>query len=687
MRRAAWLAAVAAVVCLGVACGPTTPDGEQPDAGGIPPAQCTANADCPPAQQCEAGTCTTAAALTLATSMLPRAVAGQPYAAALEVTGGAGPFRFSISQRAPALAWLSLEAATGRLSGIPPSALTQDAAVQLLVVDDTRQRAERTFLLGVDACAAGQPVACAKPLADGACGVGQGQCVDGKVVCEATAPSTSVDTCGAECGACGDAGNACNGGKCTCGSTGAACGEGELCCGAGAAATCVKADSDAANCGTCGNACPSGSNTQGVCVAGRCESACRDGFDTCVQTQACGTSLRTTQNCGACGNTCSPTQADTCVDAGGGFYACACGAQLGGCGPGMNCCGQDALGGVRCADLQSGRLVATGGTQQVLDCGACGKACAAIQGHAAPECAAGACQDKCEPGWADCSVPQGTSPKNCSVELASDKNNCGACGHKCVDPANGVASCQEGQCVVACTSGYGVCTNTGDTCIDFSQPTSCGTCGNKCPAPAVLGAGTKDTGCCKAWDAATNSCKERCVAGTGADTCSCKYTCQPGFGDCNQADGNLDGCETSVATDKQNCGACGTVCPGATRPDVACQAGACVTVCGGSVRDCDLQLDNGCETDVNTNAAHCGACGTVCPAPGPHTVPVCTNGSCGYTCEAGWVNCDGSPANGCETSETAETCISCGPTGRCCASACGTPVCDYDVATRRYTCG
>jgi hypothetical protein len=52
-----------------------------------------------------------------------------------------------------------------------------------------------------------------------------------------------------------------------------------------------------------------------------------------------------------------------------------------------------------------------------------------------------------------------------------------------------------------------------------------------------------------------------------ADTCG--FTCRAGFGDCNLNPN--DGCESNLANDPLNCNACGNACP----PDHTCNAGAC----------------------------------------------------------------------------------------------------------------
>ncbi len=55
--------------------------------------------------------------------------------------------------------------------------------------------------------------------------------------------------------------------------------------------------------------------------------------------------------------------------------------------------------------------------------------------------------------------------------------------------------------------------------------------------------------------------------------------------------------------------------------------------------------------DLSSDPNNCGTCGMPC-ARGPHQTATCSSGTCGYTCEAGFVDVDGSPATGCECSPT-----------------------------------
>ena len=131
--------------------------------------------------------------------------------------------------------------------------------------------------------------------------------------------------------------------------------------------------------------------------------------------------------------------------------------------------------------------------------------------------------------------------------------------------------------------------------------------------------------------------------------------CVIGFRLCGAECRNLD-------ADPANCGACGTVCAG------ACVSGRCAAVC------------------ASMTPGNC--CGVACDFA--HATGVCTAGVCTLgACAAGFGNCDGVAVNGCETNLTtsAANCGACGApcaAGRSCiASACDT--CDRDSDGRRAT--
>lgn len=63
-----------------------------------------------------------------------------------------------------------------------------------------------------------------------------------------------------------------------------------------------------------------------------------------------------------------------------------------------------------------------------------------------------------------------------------------------------------------------------------------------------------------------------------------------------------------------HCGRCGDICPWGSRGAATCSAGACGLRCDAQFGDCDGLLGSGCETDLRTAVAHCGACGHACGA-------------------------------------------------------------------------
>jgi hypothetical protein len=96
--------------------------------------------------------------------------------------------------------------------------------------------------------------------------------------------------------------------------------------------------------------------------------------------------------------------------------------------------------------------------------------------------------------------------------------------------------------------------------------------------------------------------------------------------------------------------------------------------CNAGWGNCDGFAANGCETRLMLDDPyHCGDCFVVCDPPG-----ACVSGRCVPFCNAGWGNCDGVPSNGCETPLT--TLANCGSCGTVCELAnagesCATGVC------------
>jgi len=110
----------------------------------------------------------------------------------------------------------------------------------------------------------------------------------------------------------------------------------------------------------------------------------------------------------------------------------------------------------------------------------------------------------------------------------------------------------------------------------------------------------------------------------------------------------------------------GTVDAGEDRPgvvDVGAEAGP---IDAGS----DVPLDAGPMDALPTGCTSITAgncCGVACPTPA-HGVAACLGGRCGVAnCEANYGDCDGDPANGCET-DTRATTAHCGACGAACSA-------------------
>ena len=179
-------------------------------------------------------------------------------------------------------------------------------------------------------------------------------------------------------------------------------------------------------------------------------------------------------------------------------------------------------------------------------------------------------------------------------------------------------------------------------------------------------------------------------------------------------------CDVNLLTDRNNCGACGVVCPKMSKgASFECVDGECVMSCHIEelADDCDGIVDNGCETsivdddncrtcgnkcpagtpcvdrgfydigcgckkgeiycpdkfppclDASSDDMNCGACDRVCEPtkdgslpPYPNTYYGCIKGECGgIKCTEYRGDCDGKAENGCETVvKTNENCGGCG---------------------------
>ncbi len=327
--------------------------------------------------------------------------------------------------------------------------------------------------------------------------------------------------------------------------------------------------------------------------------------------------------------------------------------------------------------------------------------------------AMGACPtNECPAGRTTC--PNSRFP--CDVDLSSDNNNCGACGHYCpgkeeLGSAFGMATtCVDGVCQPVCVrrancngdwedgcevdtdndrkncGGCGVECADNEKCGTLGSPgvcicgieKSCGECGRICPPPPP------DLPAFPAWwHAGYTECNQlngKCwdrACGVTQDPTTNELT---KWMDCNDdflvpliPDPAGNGCETNITSDPDNCGGCGVKCG----PGEWCRAGLdlighCQCLCG---HDCQKFKDD---------PSNCGGCNVICPGSDGaefHGRPACADGVCGYRCDLNWADCDNDLTNGCETDLQNDP-LNCGTCGRTCDGAPGQPCVNGQCLTK-----
>lgn len=433
---------------------------------------------------------------------------------------------------------------------------------------------------------------------------------------------------------------------------------------------CVNATTDPLHCGSCTNACPvPTSDGHATCTDSACGIACDAGF------HACGNACSSNTAVATCGTSCTPCSVPA--------HAIATCSATGTCGftcdTGFADCDNDPANGCE---------VDT--TSSIASCGTCGHACSNANGT--PNCTNGTCAVACTTGFADCD----NDPANgCEVDTNNSVASCGACGNACT-AANGTPSCANGSCGIgACNASFGDCdNNTANGCeTDLSSTiAACGACNQPCVI--ANGAGVCANGMCGVASCAPgfadcdNNPVSGCETNISASPMSCGAcgmvcnlanataacaagmcvigACRPGFADCDNNPAN--GCEVNIAADAGNCGGCGTQCTAANGTSV-CSNGACrIGSCNAGFADCNNIVSDGCEINTRTSVNNCGACNAQCFVA--NGTSACSNGACAVaSCNAGFGNCDGVPANGCETNVTTSN-TNCGVCGNSCATAC-----------------
>jgi len=303
-----------------------------------------------------------------------------------------------------------------------------------------------------------------------------------------------------------------------------------------------------------------------------------------------------------------------------------------------------------------------------------------------------------------CGVATATNQDCCGgVPTAVDvPSSCGGCGYDCgphtscegrgMDAGGGVFECacapegsgrwEDCNASLAGPSGGDGCESDLDT-----DEANCGTCGRRCgpqqtcvagvcscDAPYLDCDGMEATGCEVDGGSDVDNCDvcgNRCTFANGTAMCAagrCELSgCAARFDDCNT--NPADGCEMSLDT-LMSCGSCGQTCSGVLNATEACVRAACdYTSCDAGFLDCTGGRANGCETNGRL-VGNCGTCGNACTSI-QNASPTCTAmGTCDYAaCSGGFRDCDAARGNGCETN-VRTTVTSCGS----CATNCNTLV-------------
>ncbi len=139
-------------------------------------------------------------------------------------------------------------------------------------------------------------------------------------------------------------------------------------------------------------------------------------------------------------------------------------------------------------------------------------------------------------------------------------------------------------------------------------------CGGTCVAQDRPDFGCSAHGCVRCPIAnATPRCNQH-------DRCDIAV-CYQSFDNCDGDPSN--GCETNVRTDPDNCGGCGVRCPELPHAERGCGDVCTIWRCLPGFRDCDGNVENGCEQAVSNDPDNCGHCGVHCGASS-----VCRDGRC-----------------------------------------------------------
>ncbi|MFO0647111.1 MAG: FG-GAP-like repeat-containing protein [Polyangiales bacterium] len=184
-----------------------------------------------------------------------------------------------------------------------------------------------------------------------------------------------------------------------------------------------------------------------ACLAGRCRAQCVIDYDCQV------VNPRSRCASGVCLPVCAAGTADCDGDSSNGCERLDTLVNCGACGRAC-ATGQVCAAGACVSTCAAPRTACSGGcvdtATDASHCGACGRVCALA--NATARCASSACAVMtCNAGFADCDA---TSANGCETDTRTSATNCGACGRACPAVTNGVGVCAAGACGVTCNEGF-----------------------------------------------------------------------------------------------------------------------------------------------------------------------------------------------------------------------------------------
>jgi hypothetical protein len=393
---------------------------------------------------------------------------------------------------------------------------------------------------------------------------------------------------------------------------------------------------DVDNCGACGNVCNL-LHATAICVAGECEvDTCEpDFYDINPLVPGCELFCDPpdpgVEICDGADNDC-----DGATDEGNPGGGADCGSDVGACTTGITTCsfgtlfclGEVTPGLETCNNVDDD---CDGSTDEdfspdtnPLSCGPTCAVCAFTD--ATPLCAGGVCtMGACNFGFHD---------------INGDPSD--GCEYECIDTGAELCDGVDNDCDMAIDEGFDLTTD-----VD-----NCGSCGNVCSYPhagALCAGSTCGMGVCDAnfydidLDPGTG-CEYACID-TGAEVCDLTDNdCDGAVDDGDPGGGVNCGTDDGICTFGTTACIAGELqCLGGTPPDVES--------CNGIDDDCDSTIDNG--FDKLNDPRYCESCAG-CALD--HAVEGCVAGSCTVVaCEAGFIDFNGLPGDGCE--------LECTPTG------------------------